>query len=129
MTIEALTDDERKSLTDPRSEFTAEERVVVAMTFVLSGENSALAASRASAALGREIPAGTLRQWRRRPWWADAERAGKKRLQIELENGYTQVLHLTKVAIIDRIEYRTGTIVMAGDSITVAVSNIAVVPF
>ena len=104
VSLPALTDDERRDLTDPRSEYTAEERVVVAMTFILCGEKSALAAHRASKALDREIPAGTLRQWRRRDWWPLAEAAGKRRLQEDLENGYTRILHLTESNILDRIE-------------------------
>jgi hypothetical protein len=122
MGIPALTDTERRDLTDPRAEFTAEERVVVAMTYLLSGENAALAASRASKALEHEVPAGTLRQWRRRPWWAAAEAAGKRRLQVELENGYTRLLHLTEENMLERIENGDSRLTKDGDVVRVPVS-------
>ncbi len=122
MGVPALTDNERRDLTDPRAEFTAEERVVVAMTYLLSGENAALAASRASKALDHEVPAGTLRQWRRRPWWLQAEAAAKRRLQIELENGYTRLLHLTEENMLDRIENGDSRLTKEGDVVKVPVS-------
>ena len=122
MGIPALTDDERRDLTDPRAEFTAEERVVVAMTYLLSGENAALAANRASKALQHEVPAGTLRQWRRREWWAIAETAAKRRLQTELENGYTRLLHITEEKMLDRIENGDSRLTKEGDIVLVPVT-------
>ncbi len=122
MGVVALTDDERKDLTDPRADFTAEERVVIAMTYILTGENAGLAASRASKNMGKDIPAGTLRQWRRRPWWLVAETAAKKRLQVELENGYTRILHLTEKSIIDRVENGDSRMTKDGELVTVPVT-------
>ncbi len=117
-----LTDDERRDLTDPRADFTAEERVVIAMTYILTGENAGLAASRATKALGKDIPAGTLRQWRRRPWWLVAEAAAKKRLQVELENGYTRLLYLTEKEIVDRVENGDSRLTKDGEVVLVPVS-------
>ena len=101
--LPVISDDERRDLTDPRSEFTAEDRVFFAMTYIHAGENSALAAARIGKVLDREMDGSTIRQWKRRTWWPVAIDAAKKYLQIELDNKYTRLIHLTEKEMVDRI--------------------------
>lgn len=98
-----INDELRHSLTDPRSDFTAEDRIAVAMCFLLDGGNATKAAKRAEVMLGREVKPETLRQWRRRAWWHEAEDYAKHFLQKDLEARYTQFIHKTEEQMLDRV--------------------------
>jgi hypothetical protein len=99
----ALTDDERQALTDPRSEFTAEDRVFFALTYILAGENAALAAKRIGKIYERDMDGATLRKWKSRPWWPRAVESAKGYLQTKLDGRYTYLIHLTEKKMVDRI--------------------------
>lgn len=111
-----LTDDQRRDLTDSRSDFSAEDRVVIATAYILSRENSALAADRATKTLGREVLAGTIRQWKRRAWWPKAEEVGRLVLRSDLENKYVALLAETEEGMADRIADGDVRIFMCRDS-------------
>ena len=98
-----LTDDQRQELTESRSPFSAEDRVVVAMCFISCGGEQAKAAARATRVLGKKIPAATLRQWLRRAWWPQALEAGRGMLQKELAHKYTRLLLETEEGMLDRV--------------------------
>ena len=102
--LPTLTDAQRTELTDSRSPFSAEDRVVVAMCFISCGGEQAKAAARATRVLGKDIPAGTLRQWLRRTWWPQALELGRGMLQQELAHKYTRLLLETEKEILDRVK-------------------------
>jgi len=101
--VPILSDAERKELTDPRSDYTAEDRIAIAVAFILSSGNSAEAARTATKMLGREVPADNVRQWRRRAWWPVAEDYARTILQKDLEHKYTRIVHETERQILDRV--------------------------
>ncbi len=120
--LPVLSDDERRDLTDPRSEFTAEDRVFFAMTYIHAGENSALTAARIGKILGREMDGSTLRQWKRRPWWPVAIDAAKKYLQQELDTRYTALIHLTEKEMVDRVKNGDSRLTKDGELVKVPVT-------
>lgn len=120
--LPALTDEQRTELTDSRSDFTAEDRVAIAMAYITSGGNAEKAAHRATAMIKREVKASTLRQWRRRSWWPGAEEMAKKWLQIDLENKYTRFLIVTEQEMLDRVENGDTRLDKAGEPVRVPVS-------
>ena len=117
-----LSDDERRDLTDPRSEFTPEDRVFFAMTYIHAGENSALAAKRISRLTDREMDGSTIRQWKRRPWWPLAIEAAKRYLQKELDTRYTHLIHLTEKEMVDRVKHGDSRLTKDGDIVKVPVT-------
>jgi hypothetical protein len=120
-TLPALTEEQRNELTDSRSPFTAEDRVTIAMAWTLAGGHTEKAAAKATRILGREVLASTIRQWRTRSWWLQAEEIGKSWLQKDLEHKYTRLLHETEKEILDRV--KTGdTKVVNGELVRVPVS-------
>lgn len=120
--LPALTEEQRQELTDPRSDFSAEDRVAIAMTHILAGGNAGLAAARASRMLSKEIPAATIRQWKRRPWWLQASDIAKQMLQKELEDKYTRFLHKTEEEMLDRVENGDYRLTKDGQVIRVKVT-------
>lgn len=120
--LPTLSEDERHDLTDTRSEFTAEDRVFFAMTWIHAGENSALAAERIARVTGREMDGSTIRQWKRRPWWTTAISAAKKYLQQELDTRYTALIHLTEKEMVDRVKNGDSRLTKDGDIVKVPVT-------
>ena len=109
-------------LTDSRSPFTAEDRVVIAMCHMTCGGNSIQAAERAGMVLGKEIPPDTIRTWRKRPWWKDAEEYARRMLQKDLEHKYTRILFETEKEILDRIQHGDHRLTKDGDVVRVPAS-------
>jgi len=119
--LPALTDNQRQELTDSRSPFTAEDRVAIAMCWLTSGGHAAKAAHRASQLCEREVDAGTIRKWRSRTWWPQAEELGRQALQKDLDAKYTQLLNETTKEILDRVKEGDWKIVN-GEKVRVPVS-------
>lgn len=92
----------RGELTDTRSPFSAEEKLHVVMAYLITGGNSFKAAKLAAI---KDLKPATIRQWKNRAaWWRQAEEHARGLLQIDLDRGYTEMLHKTVEAIRDRVE-------------------------
>jgi hypothetical protein len=105
LAVPELTDNQRRELTDVRSPYSAEDRVAVAVAYLISGGNSVEAAKKASPLLSTPIEAGTIRQWKSRAgWFPQAESIARGILQQELDRKYTQLLHKTEAEMMDRIK-------------------------
>lgn len=105
LAVPELTDQQRRALTDVRSPYSAEDRVAVAVAYLIKGGNSVEAAKMASPLLSEGIEAGTIRQWKSRAgWWPQAEQLARGILQQDLDRKYTALLHETEKEIMDRVK-------------------------
>lgn len=100
----SLTEEARRELTDSRSPYSAEDKVTVAMAYIVSGGNSVQAVKLLHDAELEGIKPNTIRQWKTRTaWWTTAETVARALLQQDLDRAYTRILHLTEKEMEDRI--------------------------
>lgn len=87
-----------KALNHPSSVYSAEQKMIVVTTFVLTGKTKA-----AAGAAG--VPWDIVRAWKTKSvWWSDAVHKVRKEKQDELDSVMTNTIHDSLDAIRDRIE-------------------------
>lgn len=92
----------KTDLTHGNSPFSAEDRVVVALAYILADGNSAEAARISQV---EKISDNIIRQWKRRSWWPTAMECARGLLNKELDSKYTQMLHMTVDELFDRVQH------------------------
>ena len=106
-----ITDEQRQELTHANSPYSAEDRVAVAIAYLMTGENS----HQAAALCPFDIEPGTIRQWKKRGgWWLLAMDLARKFLNEELEAKYTVMMHKTVDSLMDRLEHGDEVITKDG---------------
>ena len=96
-----LSDEVRNELTDSRSPYSAEDKIKIAMAYIIANGNSRKAAE----LVDIDIEPNTLRQWKlRRAWWPTAIEQARAILQQDLDHAYTSIVHKTEREILNRLE-------------------------
>lgn len=119
--VAILTPAQARLLGDPRSPFSAEERLLAVMAYIVSG-NKATEAVRLAGLEDRLSPE-LLRKWKcNAPWWDEAYAIAKARLQDELDAKYTRLIHKLSEEVDDRILHGNAQMTKDGDIVRVPVS-------
>jgi len=112
LAVPLLTDSQRQEIGDSRSQYSPEDRIAIAMAYVVEGGKSTKAAEKATHSIGQEVKSATIRQWvSRAPWWPEAITISRQMLQQDLDNKYTRLIRKTESELLDRLENGNSQVV------------------
>lgn len=109
--VPEMSDELRQKMTDSRSPFLAEDKLVAVLAYLITGGNSSHAVKLAGV---EGLKPATIRQWKKRcDWWKDCEEHARGLLRADMDRKYTRLVHKTEEELLDRVE--NGDVVIAKD--------------